>query len=117
MGMNFRQSLITELERRSQEIDSTLWILRRIKRRVPEDVQADQEERPSRHSAGRAADLFSASGQASSVSKNPLLYREILDMRANGLSLRAIAQQVRLSHTGVWKLLRRVEQRQPASER
>ena len=38
-------------------------------------------------------------------------YEEIMELRQQGLSLRAIALQVNLSHAGVWKALRRLESR------
>jgi DNA-binding GntR family transcriptional regulator len=90
MGINFRRVLICELERRRSEIDSSLEILRRLRERD-----------------GRAAQPSLAVSTGNTYKSR---YEEIRDLRQQGLSLRAIAEQVSLSHAGVWKALRRLEQ-------
>ena len=96
MGLNFRKLLITELERRRSEIDSTLHFLRGCQ---PEDGS----------SSGKSGSSETAAKPVSLPRAERWLDREILGLRQNGLTLRAIAKQVQISHAGVWKVLRRLE--------
>lgn len=98
MGLDFRKSLIAELERRQREIDSMLALLRRIQNgggAMPQETGLNWPDRTKRpkplSNSGRGVELYS----------------EIMELRQQGLSLRAIAEQVHLSHAGVWKVLRR----------
>jgi hypothetical protein len=105
MGLNFRRTLISKLEQREREIDFTLALLRRLQIAGSDSAGefhrlatiGDFEKRPP-------ARIPSLSGTA--------LYQEIQDLREQGLSLRAIAEHVQLSHAGVWKALRRLAQGQ-----
>ena len=97
MGLDFRKTLIAELERRQREIDSMLALLRRIQNgggAMPQDASANWPD-------SKRAKPLSNSGRGIE------LYSEIVELRQQGLSLRAIAEQVHLSHAGVWKVLRR----------
>jgi hypothetical protein len=98
MGLDFRKTLIIELERRQREIDSMLALLRRIQNgggALPRDPG------PSWPESNKRSKPISNSGRGAE------LYSEIVELRQQGLSLRAIAEQVHLSHAGVWKVLRR----------
>jgi DNA-binding NarL/FixJ family response regulator len=105
MGLNFRRTLISKLERREREIDFTLALLRRLQVAGPD-------------SAGEFRRLATVGGfeKRSSPRIPPLSgtarYKEIQDLREQGLSLRAIGEHVQLSHAGVWKALRRLAQEQ-----
>lgn len=100
MGLDFRKTLIAELERRQREIDSMLALLRRLQNGggVPPDLSAHWPETNRRPK--------SIANSANS-GRGPELYSEIMELRQQGLSLRAIAEQVHLSHAGVWKVLHR----------
>lgn len=98
MGLDFRKTLIVELERRQREIDSMLALLRRIQNggsATPQDVGVNWPDN------NRRVKPLSNSGRGVEM------YSEIVHLRQQGLSLRAIAEQVHLSHAGVWKVLRR----------
>jgi DNA-binding NarL/FixJ family response regulator len=95
MGLDFRKSLIVELERRQREIDTVLAVLHRLKKgEVWRYVETGwiAESKPKK--------------PASEAKRGPALYAEVLELRSQGLSLRAIAEHVHLSHAGVWKVLR-----------
>jgi hypothetical protein len=97
MGLDFRKTLIAELERRQREIDSMLALLRRIQNggaATSQDAGANWPE-------NKRAKPVTNSGRGVEM------YSEIMELRQQGLSLRAIAEQVHLSHAGVWKVLRR----------
>jgi hypothetical protein len=101
MGLNFRRLLISELERRQTEIDSMLALLRGLKGGYI--VERTPAESPSK--------IWNSQGLpvGNAVRGTPAFYDEIAELRQQGLSLRAIALQVNLSHAGVWKALRRRE--------
>jgi biotin operon repressor len=104
MGLNFRQSLISELERRQEELDVTLALLLRLKTGGLEPAKQPPTHKPvsrTTHLAGRST---SKSGSA--------VYDQIQELRLNGLTLRAIGEQVNLSHAAVWKALRKLDRRQ-----
>ncbi len=100
MGLNFRKLLISELERRQQEIDSLLYLLRFLQNR---DSQTEELQWNS-----QIAD-YGASIRCSPYRNTESRHEVILGLREQGLSLRAIADQVCLSHAGVWKALQRLE--------
>jgi hypothetical protein len=98
MGLDFRKTLIAELERRQREIDSMLALLRRIQNGGGAIL---------RDPATRWPENNKRSKPVSNSGRGTELYSEIMELRQQGLSLRAIAEQVHLSHAGVWKVLRR----------
>lgn len=106
MGLNFRRLLISELERRQTEIDSMLALLRGLK-------AGHMVER----TPAKPANCFDFQGNSTEnpLRGTPAFYDEIAELRQQGLSLRAIALQVNLSHAGVWKALRRREAKTPES--
>lgn len=100
MGLDFRKSLIAELERRQDEIDAALAVLHRLKRgEVQGPAHVETGWNPENKRKRQVLEVEAKRGQA--------LYSEILELRSKGLSLRAIAEHVHLSHAGVWKVLRR----------
>ena len=103
MGLNFRKLLISELERRQQEIDSLLHLLRFL--------QSHEFDSDGFQWNDKIVGL-SSSIQASPFRDSGSRHETILDLRQKGLSLRAIAEQVCLSHAGVWKALQRWERNQ-----
>ncbi|MFZ0592305.1 MAG: hypothetical protein WAM39_17725 [Bryobacteraceae bacterium] len=98
MGLDFRKSLIAELERRQHEIDEVLALLHRLKNG---EVEGARYPEPGWSPEGKREQ------QVLETKRGPALYSEIVELRSKGLSLRAIAEHVHLSHAGVWKVLRR----------
>jgi hypothetical protein len=96
MAIDFRRSLIIELERRQRELDSLIALLREVQATgVPSRGVVDIEK--------LALSNFSALTRRSGSA----VYAEIAELREQGFSLREIGEQVHLSHTAVWKALRR----------
>jgi hypothetical protein len=101
MGLDFRKSLIAELERRRREIDEMVALLRRIQDGGYVRIESALVDDGIGDVRRRKSVKNSLSGGA--------LYSEIFHLRQQGLSLRAIAEHVNLSHAGVWKVLRRTK--------
>jgi DNA-binding NarL/FixJ family response regulator len=104
MGLNFRKLLISELERRKREIDSVLQVLRYLQQRNYDWDDAPEGGQPP-------ASIYAGLPAPLSLDRQ----KTILRLREQGLSLRAIAEKVSLSHAGVWKTLQRA-QRAPAAD-
>jgi hypothetical protein len=96
MAIDFRRSLIIELERRRRELDSLIALLREVQvTGVPSQGVIEVER--------LALSNFSATSRRSGAA----IHAEVAELRERGLSLREIGEQVHLSHTAVWKALRR----------
>jgi hypothetical protein len=99
MAIDFRRSLIIELERRQRELDSLIALLREVQvTGVPSEGVIDIEK--------LALSDFSSTARRG----GPAVHAEIAELRERGLSLREIGEQVHLSHTAVWKALRRTRE-------
>ena len=110
MGVNFRRLLISELERRRNEIDSMLGFLRGFQTQgsLPSGINLTLREEDKRLEAG-APPRSGGLRPDGSPRADTALASEILNLRQQGLTLRAIAEHVQISHAAVWKLLRRIE--------